>query len=184
MKIKQIFKNVASRILANELASLRMDVERYKRLAFGRKYVILPSSAASCIVDMLPNPNMVATGQFTTQQLLALNAPESVRRYTYVLQGKEHSSEIRIVADTRSDEERSAEQGLMIELIDFRIKIFVPLVHAKMNTQVAGVGTEVDTYVWDLYRAGLRVIGDADFNMIMEFVVAQNKVLNELNEEV
>lgn len=182
----KLIKKIASRVLANELASLRQDVERYKYLSFGRKYVILPSSAASCIVDMLPNPNMVATGQFTTQQLLlALNAPKAVRRYTYVLQGKEHSSEIRLVADTRTPEEKSAEQGLMVELVDFRIRIFVPLVHAKMNTQVAGVvGAEVDTYVWDLYRAGLRVIGDADFNMIMEFVVAQNKVLNELNEEV
>ena len=180
----KLIKKIASRVLANELASLRLDVERYKRLSFGRKYVILPSSAASCIVDMLPNPNMVASGQFTTQQLLALNAPEAVRRYTYVLQGKEHSSEIRLVADTRTEEEKGDEQGLMVELVDFRIKIFIPLVHAKMNTQVAGVGTEVDTYVWDLYRAGLRVIGDADFNMIMEFVVAQNKVLNELNEEV
>ena len=175
MKIKQMFKNVASRILAHEIAALRMDVEHFKMLAYGRKYVILPSSAASCIVDMLPNPNMVASGQFTARQLLALNALDSVRRYTYVLQGKEHSSEIRIVADTRSDEERQAEQGLMIELIDFRIKLFIPLAHTKMNTKTAGVDTEVDTWVWDLYRAGIRVIGDSDFNMIMEFVVAQNE---------
>lgn len=179
MKIKQIFKNIASRVLADELANLKSEREHYKKLAFGKTYVILPSSAASCIVDMLPNPNQVAAGQFTTQQLLALNAPESVRRYTYVLQGKEHSSEICIVADTRSDEEKQHEQGLMIELIDFGVKLFIPLAHTKMTSNIGGVTSEVDTWIWDLYRAGIRVIGDTDFNLIMEYVVAQHKVLTE-----
>ena len=48
-----------------------------------------------------------------------------------------------------------------------------------MNTQVAGVNTEVESWVWDLYRAGIRVVGDTDFNMIMEFIIAQNNVLKE-----
>lgn len=182
--MKKLIKKLAAHIMAPEIAALRMDAERMRLLAFGRNYVILPSSAASCIVDMLPNPNAVATGQLGAQALLRLNDKESVRRYVYVLRGREYSSEIRIVADTRPEEEKKAEQGLMIELMDFHIKIFIPLIKAKMNTQVAGVNTEVESWIWDLYRAGIRVVGDTDFNMIMEFVIAQNNVLKELNEEM
>lgn len=182
--MKKFIKKLAARIMAPEIAALRMDAERMKLLAFGKNYVILPSSAVSCIVDMLPNPNAVASGQSSTQALLRINDKESVRRYVYVLRGNEYSSEIRIVADTRSEEAKQAEQGLMIELMDFHIKIFIPLIKTKMNTQVAGVNTEVESWVWDLYRAGIRVVGDTDFNMIMEFVIAQNKVLNELNMEM
>lgn len=180
MKIKQIFKNIVSHILADELAKLNSDCEHYKKLAFGKKYVILPSSAVSCIVDILPNPNQVATGQLTTQQLLALNTPESIRRYTYVLQGQEHSSVIRIVADTRSDEEKQREQGLMIELIDFGVKVFIPLAHTKMTSVIGGVNSEVDTWTWDLYRAGIRIVDNADFNLIMEYVVAQHNLMEEV----
>lgn len=180
MKIKQIFKNIVSHILADELAKLNSDCEHYKKLAFGKKYVILPSSAVSCIVDILPNPNQVATGQLTTQQLLALNTPESIRRYTYVLQGQEHSSVIRIVADTRSDEEKQREQGLMIELIDFSVKVFIPLAHTKMTSVIGGVNSEVDTWTWDLYRAGIRIVDNADFNLIMEYIVAQHNPMGEV----
>lgn len=72
----------------------------------------------------------------------------------------------------------------MIEIIDFRIKIFIPLRNVKMQTQVCGIATEVETYVWDLYRAGIRIVSDTEFNTVMEFVVAQNKVLKELNAEM
>lgn len=184
MKIKQIIKNIASRVLADELGDLNSKCKFYEKLAFGKRHVILPSSAVSCIVDMLPNPNAVASGQLSAQALLRLNDKESVRRYVYVLRGREYSSEIRIVADTRSEEAKQAEKGVMIELMDFRIKIFIPLIKTKMNTQVDGVNTEVESWVWDLYRAGIRVVGDTDFNMIMEFVIAQNNVLKELNEEM
>ena len=67
--MKKLIKKLAARIMAPEIAALRMDAERMKLLAFGRNYVILPSSAASCIVDMLPNPNAVASGSgFVTTQ--------------------------------------------------------------------------------------------------------------------
>ena len=182
--MKKLIKKLAARIMAPEIAALRTDVERMRLLAFGRNYVILPSSAASCIVEMLPNPNAVASGQLSAQALLRLNDKESVRRYVYVLRGREYSSEIRIVADTRSEEAKQAEQGLMIELMDFHIKIFIPLIKTKMNTQVAGVNAEVESWVWDLYRAGIRVVGDTDFNMMMEYVIAVDNVLKKLNEEV
>lgn len=184
MKIKQIIKNIASRVLADELGDLNSKCKFYEKLAFSKRHVILPSSAASSIISMLPNPNQVASGRFDVCQLLSLNAPKSIRRYTYILQGKEYSSEIRLVADTRPEEEKRAESGLMIEIVNFQIKIFIPLINVKMNTQVCGIETEVETYVWDLYRAGIRIVSDTDFNTIMEFVVAQNKVLNELNMEM
>lgn len=184
MKIKQIIKNIASRVLANELRDLNSKCKFYEKLAFNERQVILPSSAASSIISMLPSPNHVVSGRFTAKQLLFLNSSVAVHHYTYILQGKEYSSEIRFVADTRPEEEKRREKGVTIEIIDFRIKIFIPLRNVKMQTQVCGIATEVETYVWDLYRAGIRIVSDTEFNTVMEFVVAQNKVLKELNAEM
>ena len=74
---------------------MNKELYRLKQQAYGQKAVMLPQGAVSCIIDMLPNPNDVATGRFTADQLLALNAPENVRKYHYVLNGDERCSERR-----------------------------------------------------------------------------------------
>lgn len=172
--MKKWLKKIASRILRQEIEMMNKDFNRLKQQAYGHTAVMLPQGAISCIVDMLPNPNDVATGKFTTNELLALNAPENVRKYHYVLNGEEHCSEIRIVADDRKEK---PENGLMIELIDFKLRVFVPLacVNSKFN---GSVGTEVNTWVWDFYRAGIRAVGDRDFQMITEFLSASARVLS------
>lgn len=172
--MKKLLKKIASRILRQEIEVMNKDLYRLKQQAYGQKAVMLPQGAVSCIVDMLPNPNDVATGKITTDQLLALNAPENVRKYHYILNGKERYSEIRIVADNRREK---PENGLMIELMDFNLKVFIPL--ACTNSKFNGaVRADVNTWVWDFYRAGIRVIGDRDFQMITEFVTASARVLS------
>lgn len=167
-------KKIASRILRQEIEEMNMNLHNLRQLAYGRKAVMLPQGAVSCIVDMLPNPNDVATGRFTADQLLALNAPENVRKYHYVLNGEERCSEIRLVADDRKEK---SENGLMIEIMDFKLKVFIPL--ACTNNKFNGaVGAEVETWVWDLYRAGIRAVGDRDFQMITEFLTASARVLS------
>ena len=171
--MKKLLKKIASRILRQEIETMNKDLYRLKQQAYGQKKIILPQGAVSCIVDMLPNPNDVAMGRLTADQLLALNAPENVRKYHYVLNGEERCSEIRIVADDRKEK---PENGLMIELMDFKLKVFIPLTfnESKFN----GSEIEITTWVWDFYRAGIRVVGDRDFQMITEFLSASARVLS------
>ena len=171
--MKKLLKKIASRILHQEIEAMYEDLYRLKQQAYGQRAVILPQGAVSCIIDMLPNPNDVATGSFTVDQLLALNAPENIRKYHYVLNGKERCSEIRIVADDRKEK---PESGLMIELMDFKLKVFIPL--ACVNSKFNGGVEEVITWVWDFYRAGIRIVGDRDFQMITEFLSASARVLS------
>lgn len=172
--MKKLLKKIASRILRQEIEAMNKDLYRLKQQAYGQKAVTLPQGAVSCIVDMLPNPNDVATGRFTPDQPLALNAPENVRKYHYVLNGEERCSEIRIVADDRKEK---PENGLMIELMDFKLKVFIPL--ACTNSEFNGsIGAEVNAWVWDFYRAGIRAVGDRDFQMITESLSASARVLS------
>lgn len=64
-----------------------------------------------------------------------------------------------------------------IELMDFKLKAFIPLActNSKFN---GGIGAEVNTWVWDFYRAGIRAVGDRDFQMITEFLSASARVLS------
>ena len=171
--MKKLLKKIASRILRQEIEAMNKDLYRLKQQAYGQKKIILPQGAVSCIVDMLPNPNDVAMGRLTADQLLALNAPKNVRKYHYVLNGEERCSEIRIVADDRKEKR---ENGLMIELMDFKLKVFIPLFFIK--SKFNGSKIEVNTWVWDFYRAGIRVIGDRDFQMITEIFSASARVLS------
>ena len=172
--MKKLLKKIASRILRQEIETMNKDLYRLKQQAYGQKKIILPQGAVSCIVDMLPNPNDVAMGRLTSDQLLALNAPKNVRKYHYVLNGEERCSEIRIVADDRKEKYGN---GLMIELIDFKLKVFIPLFFIKSKFN-GGIGVEVNTWVWDFYRAGIKVVGDRDFQMITEFLTASARVLS------
>ena len=171
--MKKLLKKIASRILRQEIEAMNKDLYRLKQQVYGQKKITLPQGAVSCIVDMLPNPNDVAMGRLTADQLLALNAPKNVRKYHYVLNGEERCSEIRIVADDRKEKYG---KGLMIELIDFKLKVFIPLTfnESKFN------GSEIKcyTWVWDFYHAGIRVIGDRNFQVITEFLSASARVLS------
>ena len=171
--MKKLLKKIASRILRQEIEAMNKDLYRLKQQAYGQKKIILPQGAVSCIVDMLPNPNDVAMGRLTSDQLLVLHAPANVRKYHYVLNGEERCSEIRIVADDRKEKYKN---GLMIELIDFKLKVFIPLFFIK--SKFNGSKMEVDSWVWDFYRAGIRVIGDRDFQMITEILSASARVLS------
>ena len=172
--MKKLLKKIASRILRQEIEAMNKDLYRLKQQVYGQKKIILPQGAVSCIVDMLPNPNDVAMGRLTADQLLALNAPKNVRKYHYVLNGEERCSEIRIVADDRKEKYGN---GLMIELMDFKLKVFIPLTFSKSKIN-GGTEVEVSTWVWDFYRAGIRTIGDRDFQKITEFLPASVRVLS------
>ena len=171
-----MLKKIAAKILKNEIYALRFDVERFQRLAFRHHPVILSRGIIKAIMELLPNPNEFANGGISTTQLVA----NREMKYSYTLRGQRRQASILIVRDDRDEKQKADEQGIMIAVPDFGIRVFIPLEKAKMNTNVMGVNTEVESFVWDIFRAGIRMVSDKDFIMILEFVVAEKNVLEEI----
>ena len=174
--MKKFLKKIAAKILKNEIYALRLDVERFQRLAFGRHPIILSRGIVRAIMELLPNPNEFANGEISTKELVA----NREMKYDYTFRGQKRQASVLIVRDDRDEKQKADEQGIMIAVPDFGIRVFIPLEKAKMNTNVMGVNTEVESFVWDIFRAGIRMVSDKDFMMILEFIVAEKNVLEEI----
>ena len=174
--MKKFFKKIAAKILKNEIYALRLDVERFQRLAFGHHPVILSRGIIKAIMELLPNPNEFANGGISTTQLVA----NREMKYDYTFRGQKRQASVLIVRDERAEKQKADEQGIMIAVPDFGIRVFIPLEKVKMNTNVMGANTEVESFVWDIFRAGIRMVSDKDFIMILEFIAAEKNVLEEI----
>lgn len=174
--MKKFFKKIAAKILKNEIYALRLDAERFQRLAFGHHPIILSRGIIKAIMELLPNPNEFANGGISTTELVA----NREMKYNYTFRGQKRQASVLIVRDERAEKQKADEQGIMIAVPDFGIRVFIPLEKAKMNTNVMGVNTEVESFVWDIFRAGIRMVSDKDFMMILEFIAAEKNVLEEI----
>ena len=65
----------------------------------------------------------------------------------------------------------------------FDLVIFIPLRRENVSYEVYGVSSAIDTYFWDFYGAGIRMVSDEAWAMSIEFITAQNNVMKELREE-
>ena len=174
--MKKFLKKIAAKILKNEFYALRLDVERFQRLAFGHHPVILSRGIIKAIMELLPNPNEFANGGISTTELVA----NREMKYDYTFRGQKRQASVLIVRDERAEKQKADEQGIMIAVPDFGIRVFIPLEKAKMNSNVMGVNTEVESFVWDIFRAGIRMVSDKDFMMILDFIAAEKNVLEEI----
>ena len=174
--MKKLLKKIAAKILKNEIYALRFDVERFQRLAFGNHPIILSRGIVRAIMELLPNPNGFVSGEISTTELVA----NREMKYDYTFRGQKRQASVLIVRDERAEKQKADEQGIMIAVPDFGIRVFIPLEKAKMNTNVMGVNTEVESFVWDIFRAGIRMVSDKDFMMILEFIAAEKNVLEEI----
>lgn len=50
----------------------------------------------------------------------------------------------------------------------------------KLNYNMLGVNSEIETYYWDFNFSNIKIISDDVFDLISEFIVAQRNVLTEL----
>ena len=174
--MKKLLKKIAAKILKNEIYALRFDVERFQRLAFGNHPIILSRGIVRAIMELLPNPNGFVNGEISTTELVA----NREMKYNYTLRGQKRQASILIVRDDRDEKQKADEQGIMIAVPDFGIRVFIPLEKTKIAINIMGVNTEVESFVWDIFRAGIRMVSDEDFMMILEFVVAEKNVLEEI----
>lgn len=68
-------------------------------------------------------------------------------------------------------------------ITDYNMNIFIPLRKENVSYKVYGVQTAIETYFWDFYGAGLRMLSAEAWAMATEFIRAQNNVLKEFREQ-
>lgn len=184
----EIVKKIAKWILREELNELQKTlnkqahekVEMNKQIAslkerlFGSRKVLLSQTMVECIVKMLPDPNKAGFGGLTSSDL-------KIRNMNFVdeLGGRQQHS-VRFVQAIGDDERL---QGLTINISEYNINVFIPLRRENVNYEVFGVQTAIDTYFWDLYGAGIRMLSNEAFAMSSEFINAQRNVMKEFREQ-
>ena len=166
--MKQIVKKIARRILRNEIQEyekckneLHKEILNLRENYFGKQEVLLSKSIISGIVNMLPDPNKVMYEPMTS--FTPNGKPLSVNINNFRLVVREFYPE----------------KYVKIEIVP--LKMFVNIPHRKdtFNASVCGMRVSVDSYVYDLYQAGIREISDENFNNIMAFGVSSVNVAKE-----
>lgn len=129
-----------------------------------------------CISEMLPDPNKVGTGGITASEL-------NLRAMNFVdeLRGQKYQHSVRFVKAIGGEDKNI--QGLTIHISDYNLNVFIPLRRENVSYEVYGVSSAIDTYFWDFYGAGIRMVSDEAWAMSIEFITAQNNVMKELREE-
>ena len=154
---------------------LEKSNERLRRLAFGNRKILISQTMLKCISEMLPDPNKVGTGGITASELnfRAMNFVDELR-------GQKYQHIIRFVKAIGGEDENI--QGLTIHISDYNLNVFIPLRRENISYEVYGVSSAIDTYFWDFYGAGIRMVSDEAWAMSIEFITAQNNVMKELRE--
>lgn len=160
--------------LESEKEALEKSNEGLRRLAFGRRKHLVSQLMLECIVKCLPDPNAVGTGGITASDIKLRNVG-----FVDELGGRKYDHKCFVKEITAHEVER----GAIVHITDYNINIFIPLRRENVSYEVYGVSSAIDTYFWDFYRAGIRMVSDEAWAMSIEFITAQNNVMKELREE-
>ena len=173
-----IFKRIATKILSSELKekdetilSLKTANESLKDLAFGKQRVLVPRGMIEAVIKLLPNPNV-----FVIENI---GKAKYVTYYDYTLRGEKRRALIHLSDKISVDDKVSDSQGAVVKVPDFNIQFTIPITKEQLTTHAFGTDIAVDTYTWNLYRAGIRMISDDDFMRTLEYLVATRNVLSE-----
>lgn len=154
--------------------ALEKSNEWLKRLAFGRRKHLVSQLMLECIVKCLPDPNAVGVGRISAADI-------SIRNMSFVDErgGRKYNHKCFVKEITENEGER----GAIVHITDYNMNIFIPLRIENVSYEVYGVQTAIETYFWDFYGAGLRMLSAEAWAMATEFIRAQNNVMKEFREQ-
>lgn len=130
---------------------------------------ILPQSAVKAIIECLPNPNEVAAGRVKGKS----------SSFSHFVRGNKIEHVVRLEKFCKVNDVTHAQ----VTIQDLNINITLPLRRHKMNYNMLGVNSEVETYYWDFNFSNIKIISDDVFDLISEFIIAQKNVTKELKQE-
>lgn len=177
-------KKFASWVLRKELKAISesmeearkyaKDIELLKKQIFGRHKHLVSQLMLECIVKCLPDPNAVGVGKISSADI-------SIRNMGFVdeLGGMKYDHKCFVKEITAHEGER----GAIVHITDYNMNIFIPLRKEKVSYEVYGVQTAIETYFWDFYGAGIRMLSGEAWALATEFIRAQNNVLSEFRQE-
>lgn len=160
--------------LEAEKKALEKMTEDLKKIAFGDRKVLFSQEAAKYLVQILPDPNKLATGTITFEELKKRNLSiaeemEKAKCDFHIYIGKIVYDDDKVV------------QGVTIRIssYDHVEDVFIPVRREKMSYEIHGIETTIDTYFWDIYRSGIRIMSNESWELFMDFIKAQKDVLKE-----
>ena len=150
-------KRKARKLLSDELKKLNDDLQYYKEKWLGRQDIVLSETIVSMIFKFLPSPNECVNNLSIIEKNSKMNCG---------------TFEFQIVSFFPGD-------SIKIKIVPLNITISI--VHRKdsIRSNMYGLNYDVTTYCWDFAASGIRVIGDEEFKIMVDFVVSGNKVAQE-----
>ena len=150
-------KRKARKLLSDELKKLNDDLQYYKEKWLGRQDIVLSETIVSMIFKFLPSPNECVNNLSIIEKNSKMNCG---------------TFEFQIVSFFPGD-------SIRIKIVPLNITISI--VHRKdsMRSNMYGLNYDITTYCWDFAASGIRVIGDEEFKIMVDFVVSGNKVAQE-----
>lgn len=154
----------------NEKVELNKRIKMLEEKVFGSRKVLLSQTMVKCIVEMLPDPNRVGCVGLTSSELKSrsLNFIDEVG-------GRQYQHFVRFVQVLGDDKEI---RGLAINISEYNINVLIPLRRENLSYEIFGIQTAIDTYFWDFYGAGIRMLSDEAFALSSEFIKAQLNILS------
>ena len=150
-------KRKARKLLSDELKKLNDDLQYYKEKWLGRQDIVLSKTIVSMILKFLPSPNECVNNLSIIEKNSKMNCG---------------TFEFQIVSFFPGD-------SIKIKIVPLNITISI--VHRKdsIRSNMYGLNYDITTYCWDFAASGIRVIGDEEFKIMVDFVVSGNKVAQE-----
>ena len=150
-------KRKARKLLSDELKKLNDDLQYYKEKWLGKQDIVLSETIVSMIFKFLPSPNECANNLSIIEKNSKMNCG---------------TFEFQIVSFFPGD-------SIRIKIVPLNITISI--VHRKdsIKSNMYGLNYDITTYCWDFAASGIRVIGDKEFKIMVDFVVSGNKVAQE-----
>ena len=150
-------KRKARKLLSDELKKLNDDLQYYKEKWLGKQDIVLSETIVSMIFKFLPSPNECANNLSIIEKNSKMNCG---------------TFEFQIVSFFPGD-------SIRIKIVPLNITISI--VHRKdsIKSNMYGLNYDITTYCWDFAASGIRVIGDEEFKIMVDFVVSGNKVAQE-----
>ena len=160
--------------LRSKKEALKKSNESLRRLAFGRRKHLVSQLMLECIVKCLPDPNAVGLGRISAEDIIIRNMG-----FVDEIGGRKYNHKCFVKEIT----EREGERGVIVYITDYNMNIFIPLRKENVSYEVYGVQTAIETFFWDFYGAGIRMLSGEAWALAVEFIRAQNSVLSEFRQE-
>lgn len=166
--------------LDKRIRMLSEDNNQLRKKLFHNPKILLPQTMLMKIIELLPDPNRVGTGCISIEEL----KPKII--FTDNFNGGEYNHTIRInevIPNKDNDDDAQKIEGIIINVSEYNININIPLRREDIEYNILNCNTQINTFFWDFYKAGIRMIDDNAWLMSLQFYNAQNNVLKELRSE-